>query len=129
MTTSFKRAVEKVTDTLEGISDFSGEVYMTIGPSTANPPLLLFDVTDINTVDDTQKRGDVIQMLTVNIQVWATTVDQALELTDKVHKTLRAADMVHARDNVFTVSEEFMPLDPSAAPGILRVISTYRLYV
>ena len=129
MQTSIRGAVRRVSEALESIEEFRDEVYMTIGPATMQPPLLIWDLSDIGTSDDASNRGDFISTVTVTIQIWALGTDEAFRLTDKLHKTLRAADLVLARDNVFTLSEEYMPLDPGMAPGILRVMSTYRLGV
>ena len=129
MQTTLKGAVDKITGVLEGIPEFADSTYMTIGPDTARPPVLIYDITDVATLADNQNRGDFIQQLSVSIQVWAVGAEAALALTDKLHSALRQAKMVEARDNVFTLSEEFTPNDPGLPSGLLRVVSQYRLLV
>ena len=129
MQTTFAAAVGKITTVLESISEFGGDVYMTLGPDTATLPIMVYDVTDIGTAQDHANRGDFILTVSVTIQIWARTPDAALSLTDKLHQTLRAAKLVEARDNVFTISEEYTALDPSLPSGVMRVVSQYRLAV
>ena len=124
----FKQAANKVLAVLKAMPEFSGKVYMTLADTESNqPPMLVYDITDIEPLPDAANAGEFIAVMSVTLQIWSLDEQEALGLVDTLQAALRAANMVEARDNVFTISEEYTPADPGLPPGMLRIICNYRL--
>ena len=105
----------------------SGNIFMTWADPEVTPPMLVWDMTDIDPVEDVANQGTIIAGAVVVLQVWSRSDSEAFKITDAVQDTLTKARMVQARTNVFTVNEEFTPRLPNLPEGLIRVISTYRV--
>lgn len=123
----FQQAVNRVLAVLRDIPDFRGSVYMTLADPNVPPPMLVYDVTDVTILEDAANAGEFISALSVTLQVWSTDEQEALRLVDVIQQALVDANLVEARDNIFTISDEFTPAQPGVPTGILRVICQYRL--
>ena len=102
-------------------------MYLTYAPERVTAPIAVVDISDITAIEDRANEGQFITAMSVSIQLWSTDTQEALALVDKLHDTLRQADLVDMRENVFTISEDYTPSSPGLPPGLMRIICSYRI--